>query len=385
MDSILGIPSKTYAYINDFGMNVYVLGILVMVIVVYYAFFSKLVRDATTGETSMYARMLEVSLWAVFIVLVLLNGLQYFFNINFTTEISSLFTSNPKLDLKVKEHQNYDRDKNDVLLSRRSGRISGRSTSSRASTSGSTSTSVTRKGEGVAITGATSETSSGAGGANDEENEKGTEREEKRKGKGEDSIKMSGKTGVFHIPANKYTYEDSKQVCKAYGARLATYNEIEKAYEEGGDWCSYGWTDSQMVLYPTQKERWEKLQEIEGHEHACGRPGVNGGYIANPNAEFGINCYGKRPEASAEDKKRMENTVIYPKTAEELQFEKDVKKWKKKLSTMDLVIFGIVTNTTPLLMKFSLPSTLSPMERKNLRTFLPMTGVFGPFKKFANY
>ena len=31
---------------------------------------------------------------------------------------------------------------------------------------------------------------------------------------------------VFHIRDNKYTYPDSQAICKAYGARLATYTEV---------------------------------------------------------------------------------------------------------------------------------------------------------------
>jgi hypothetical protein len=31
-----------------------------------------------------------------------------------------------------------------------------------------------------------------------------------------------------------------------------------------------------MALFPTQKETWDKLQKIKGHEHDCGRPGING-------------------------------------------------------------------------------------------------------------
>jgi hypothetical protein len=304
--------------------------------VVYYFFFSKLVHDVTTGEKNMYARVLEIGLWAVFIVLILLNGLQYFFNINFTTEISSLFTSNPKLDLKVKEMDNYDRG---GALGRPQGPKDGRgglglSKEKRVRSGGSDSKRSTETVETVEVRSKEAKTA-GTEGREKEEKEK-----EKEKDGTSSPVKMSGKTGVFHIPANKYTYDDSKRVCKAYGARLATYNEIEKAYEEGGDWCSYGWADSQMVLYPTQKERWEKLQKIEGHENDCGRPGVNGGYIANPNAAFGVNCYGDRPEASAEDRKRMENTVIYPKTAEEVQFEKDVQKWKKRLGTIEVAPFS---------------------------------------------
>ena len=37
------------------------------------------------------------------------------------------------------------------------------------------------------------------------------------------------------------------------------------------------------------KKYLEKLQKIKGHEHDCGRPGINGGYIDNPNVRFGVN------------------------------------------------------------------------------------------------
>ena len=85
----------------------------------------------------------------------------------------------------------------------------------------------------------------------------------------------AAKEEVFHIPGNDYVYDDAKALCGAYGARLATYNEVENAYNKGGEWCSYGWSEDQLALYPTQKETYEKLQSIEGHENDCGRPGVN--------------------------------------------------------------------------------------------------------------
>ena len=49
---------------------------------------------------------------------------------------------------------------------------------------------------------------------------------------------------------------------------------------------------NQLALFPTQYGKWERLQKIKGHENDCGRPGINGGYIDNPNVKFGINCYG---------------------------------------------------------------------------------------------
>ena len=39
---------------------------------------------------------------------------------------------------------------------------------------------------------------------------------------------------------NYYDYENAKALCKAYGAELATYDQIEKAYNSGAEWCNYG-------------------------------------------------------------------------------------------------------------------------------------------------
>ena len=53
-----------------------------------------------------------------------------------------------------------------------------------------------------------------------------------------------------------------------------------------------------MALFPTQKSTWTKLQTSNKSKNACGRPGVNGGYIKNKNVRFGVNCYGKKPKPS---------------------------------------------------------------------------------------
>ena len=120
---------------------------------------------------------------------------------------------------------------------------------------------------------------------------------------------------VFNIANNKYTYEDAQAICKSYDATLATYDQIERAYNNGAEWCNYGWSADQMILFPTQKKTWEKLQKIDedrgcdsnaaSHKNDCGRPGINGGYIANPYVKFGVNCFGKKPKASDEDLLRM--------------------------------------------------------------------------------
>jgi hypothetical protein len=145
---------------------------------------------------------------------------------------------------------------------------------------------------------------------------------------------------VFNISNNKYTYDDAQAICKSYDASLATYDQIERAYNNGAEWCNYGWSDGQMILFPTQKKTWNKLQKLDekrscnsktpSHKNDCGRPGINGGYIANPYVKFGVNCFGKKPEPSDADTLRMNanQNQTYPKTAKDIQFEKKVNYWK---------------------------------------------------------
>ncbi len=145
---------------------------------------------------------------------------------------------------------------------------------------------------------------------------------------------------VFHIPDNKYNYENAKAICNAYGARLATVKEMQEAYEKGADWCGYGWSDGQMALYPTQYDKWANLQKIKGHEHDCGRPGINGGYISNPNVNFGINCYGYKPKITQEEAEAMKMAPQYPKTMREIEFDKRVDYWKGKLEQIEVSPFN---------------------------------------------
>lgn len=140
------------------------------------------------------------------------------------------------------------------------------------------------------------------------------------------------KPQVFNIPGNNYGYSDAKALCTAYGARLANYKEIEDSYKNGGEWCNYGWSDGQMALFPTQENTYDELQKIKGHENDCGRPGVNGGYMANPKIKFGVNCYGFKPRMNSVEEDLMANDPIYPKTLKDIAMEKRVNYWKDKLS-----------------------------------------------------
>ena len=115
-----------------------------------------------------------------------------------------------------------------------------------------------------------------------------------------------GKAQVYHVGENIYTFDDSEAVCKAFGAELATYEQLLDAYKSGADWCSVGWTKGQLALYPTQYKTWLKMQDNEPERrNACGEtPGIQGAYQDNKNLLFGVNCYGVKPAPRGHEKIR---------------------------------------------------------------------------------
>lgn len=149
----------------------------------------------------------------------------------------------------------------------------------------------------------------------------------------------SGKQ-VFHVKNNKYTYDEAKALCKAFDSDLADYKQIEEAYNGGAEWCSYGWSKDGMALYPTQLSTWKTMQQIKGFSNSCGRPGINGGYIQNKDRRFGVNCYGVKPEATAQDIEIMESTSPFPTTEKERKLNNLVNQYKSKLNEILLSPFN---------------------------------------------
>ena len=265
-----GFPHM-YDYVNTaagVGSNPIVLVIFTFIILAYYILFSYLGISETTQQvptvpdSSLGLKFIEILMWGLFIFLIIINGLQYFFNIDIKTGIKNIFSPVPEIDITVTTPE-FTEDTSEVHE------------------------------EGVP--------------------------------------EITTEPQVFHISDNKYKYENARAVCKAYGGRLASVEEVEKAYDGGAEWCGYGWSQDQLALYPTQVDTWKHLQTIKGHEHDCGRPGVNGGYIGNPDAKFGVNCFGYKTKITDQEKKMMDKQNIYPLTPEESKFNKKVKYYRNKL------------------------------------------------------
>jgi hypothetical protein len=117
---------------------------------------------------------------------------------------------------------------------------------------------------------------------------------------------------------------------------LATYDQIEDAYNNGAEWCNYGWSDGQMAFFPTQKDTWNKLQQTKNRKNDCGRPGVNGGYFANPLLRFGVNCYGKKPPPSQADLDRMaaNKDINVPRSEEDVAINHKVNYWRQNMGNL---------------------------------------------------
>ena len=151
-----------------------------------------------------------------------------------------------------------------------------------------------------------------------------------------DTSSPAGASQVFNVSDNIFAYDDAEAVCKAYGADLATYDQVVEAYKQGANWCNYGWTKGQMALFPVQKSFWEKVQENEPERQGdCGVPGINGGYFENKHQQFGVNCYGaKRAPRTDESMKKA-----YMSDKERALQEK-IFNFKRQLGTFKLTPFN---------------------------------------------
>jgi hypothetical protein len=152
---------------------------------------------------------------------------------------------------------------------------------------------------------------------------------------------LPGRSEVFNVSQNRFTYYDAEPLCKALGAELATYDQVKEAWDKGADWCNYGWVKGQVAAYPTQNATWEKLQQgPEDQRGACGRAGVNGGFFDNPELRFGVNCYGTKPAQSQHDENTVSQRNNEPMTPGMLDYDKKVAHFRSEADHIGITPFN---------------------------------------------
>ena len=340
LSTISGMPHETYSNFSFNPVILFVIGIVLIIFVFIFSMISPSSSNTSYSNTNTNSMMtsnssntsfgsifgsetstIAIVLWTVFILIVLLNGAAYLFNVNIYGTLENIFSANPTLDLMVDPQSDL------------SGGWFGGGWDDWGGWGG---------GWG--------EWESGEFGRQIQNNYfdefqdnyyEGPNPYYNEYGETQISTVPEGSIDqVFHIPNNLYTYNDSRAICSAYGGRLATIKELQDAYKDGADWCGYGWSDGQMALFPTQYEKWEKLQKIPGHQHDCGRPGINGGYIDNENIRYGINCYGKKPLITPQERYNMKNMPEFPLTNKEIAFNESVDYWRMQLPKLEVAPFS---------------------------------------------
>jgi hypothetical protein len=130
-NSLTGIEGNPITYISQLATagkrnldgssattRIIILLAFVVITILYYILFSSLGKGnggngsgvgsspgsgSGVGSEPTGKRTLEVILWSIFIILIIINGFQYFFNVNFTASIKDIFTDKPKIDLSIQE------------------------------------------------------------------------------------------------------------------------------------------------------------------------------------------------------------------------------------------------------------------------------------------
>jgi hypothetical protein len=97
------VTEDFYNNLNNLGTNPFVLVVLILIIIIYYILFSFLGQSWSSDEDyepSGSYFILQALLWGLFILLIFVNGLAYFFNIDVVTELKNMFTEEPELRVK---------------------------------------------------------------------------------------------------------------------------------------------------------------------------------------------------------------------------------------------------------------------------------------------
>jgi hypothetical protein len=88
---------------------------------------------------------------------------------------------------------------------------------------------------------------------------------------------------LYHIFKNIYTYTEAEEECKRRNAKLASKDDLVKAFDTGADWCSYGWVKGKEAYVPNRNPKC--LPKI----------GLLSAGNIPETTKIGANCYGAAP------------------------------------------------------------------------------------------
>ena len=120
MTTFNNISQDFFSNLNNYVSNPIILVVFILVILVYYILFAFIGKsNNNNSESSGGFVLFEGLLWGIFILLIFVNGIYYFYNINIITEFNSIFSNEPEIVIEKtidlsnnKEIKNSENSKN---------------------------------------------------------------------------------------------------------------------------------------------------------------------------------------------------------------------------------------------------------------------------------
>ncbi len=103
------------------------------------------------------------------------------------------------------------------------------------------------------------------------------------------------KPEVFNVGGYNYTQSDAYDVCASLGASLATVEQVQEAYNNGAEWCSWGHTTTDP-MYPMQRSRQgcasgKSITRVSNFDPN----NITADWLKNAGGKMAATCYGIKP------------------------------------------------------------------------------------------
>lgn len=94
---------------------------------------------------------------------------------------------------------------------------------------------------------------------------------------------------VFLVDNNIFSRSEAPKVCRGlFNSDSANKAQLTDSFNNGANWCNYGWTSDGDAYYPLQQDTNNSVCE--------GSLGLNGGPMVEKDYKLGALCYGVKPD-----------------------------------------------------------------------------------------
>jgi hypothetical protein len=126
---------------------------------------------------------------------------------------------------------------------------------------------------------------------------------------------------VFLVDNNIFSRSEAPKVCQAlFNSDSANKAQLTDSFNNGANWCNYGWTSDGDAYYPLQQDTNNSVCE--------GSVGLNGGPMAEKDYKLGALCYGVKPD----DTKFTSLNQIHRESTFSESDQKMLENYRKKLA-----------------------------------------------------